>query len=317
MMKKLMAVVLALCPALVLAQSFPSKPIRVVVPFGPGGVADITARVVAPKMSDALGEAVVVENKPSAGGIVAGREVSGAAPDGHTLLLINNGTAVSQALFKSLPYQPAKFEMISTIGFFPLVILTDPKSPFKGVQDVVAEAKRNPGKMNAGTIGVGSTQNLAAQLFKSSAGADFQIIPYKNTGEVLAAAKNGDAHVIFEILAPMMSHIRSGNLRPLAITTQKRFASLPDVPTAAEQGVKGYDVASWNGLAAPAGTPAAVVQRLHQEVLKALAAPDVQKRFADLGVEPRAMTPAEMRKFYASEAQRWARVVETAGIPKQ
>lgn len=317
MMKKLLAVVLALCPALVLAQAFPSKPIRIVVPFGPGGVADITARVVAPKMSDALGEGVVVENKPSAGGIVAGREVSGAAPDGHTLLLINNGTAVSQALFKSLPYQPAKFEMISTIGFFPLVILTDPKSPFKGVQDVVAEAKRNPGKMNAGTIGVGSTQNLAAQLFKSSAGADFQIIPYKNTGEVLAAAKNGDAHVIFEILAPMMSHIRSGNLRPLAITTQKRFASLPDVPTAAEQGVKGYDVASWNGLAAPTGTPAAVVQRLHQEVLKALAAPDVQKRFADLGVEPRAMTPAEMRKFYASEAQRWARVVETAGIPKQ
>ena len=317
MMKKLFAVVLALCPALVLAQAFPSKPIRIVVPFGPGGVADITARVVAPKMSDALGEGVVVENKPSAGGIVAGREVSGAAPDGHTLLLINNGTAVSQALFKSLPYQPAKFEMISTIGFFPLVILTDPKSPFKGVQDVVAEAKRNPGKMNAGTIGVGSTQNLAAQLFKSSAGADFQIIPYKNTGEVLAAAKNGDAHVIFEILAPMMSHIRSGNLRPLAITTQKRFASLPDVPTAAEQGVKGYDVASWNGLAAPTGTPAAVVQRLHQEVLKALAAPDVQKRFADLGVEPRAMTPAEMRKFYASEAQRWARVVETAGIPKQ
>ena len=317
MMKKLLAVVLALCPALVLAQAFPSKPIRIVVPFGPGGVADITARVVAPKMSDALGEGVVVENKPSAGGIVAGREVSGAAPDGHTLLLINNGTAVSQALFKSLPYQPAKFEMISTIGFFPLVILTDPKSPFKGVQDVVAEAKRNPGKMNAGTIGVGSTQNLVAQLFKSSAGADFQIIPYKNTGEVLAAAKNGDAHVIFEILAPMMSHIRSGNLRPLAITTQKRFASLPDVPTAAEQGVKGYDVASWNGLAAPTGTPAAVVQRLHQEVLKALAAPDVQKRFADLGVEPRAMTPAEMRKFYASEAQRWARVVETAGIPKQ
>jgi tripartite-type tricarboxylate transporter receptor subunit TctC len=317
MIKKLLAVVLALCPALVLAQAFPSKPIRVVVPFGPGGVADITARVVAPKMSDALGEAIVVENKPSAGGIVAGREVSGAAPDGHTLLLINNGTAVSQALFKSLPYQPAKFEMISTIGFFPLVILTDPKSPFKGVQDVVAEAKRNPGKMNAGTIGVGSTQNLAAQLFKSTAGADFQIIPYKNTGEVLAGAKNGDAHVIFEILAPMMSHIRSGNLRPLAVTTQKRFASLPDVPTAAEQGVKGYDVASWNGLAAPAGTPAAVVQRLHQEVLKALAAPDVQKRFADLGVEPRAMTPAEMDKFYASEAQRWARVVETAGIPKQ
>ena len=203
------------------------------------------------------------------------------------------------------------------IGFFPLVILTDPKSPLKGVQDVVTEAKRNPGKMNAGTIGVGSTQNLAAQLFKSSTGADFQIIPYKNTGEVLAAAKNGDASVIFEILAPMTSHIRSGNLRALAVTSAKRFPSLPDVPTAIESGVQGYDVASWNGLAAPAKTPRAVIERLHQEVVKAVAAPDVQKRFADLGVEGRAMSPAEMKKFFANEVQRWGRVVEAANIPKQ
>ena len=301
----------------VAAQNFPSKPVRVVVPFGPGGVADITARVVAPKMSEALGEQVVVENKPSAGGIIAGQEVARAAPDGHTLLLINNGTSVSKALFKELRYEPESFEMISTIGFFPLVILTDPKSPLKGPQDVVAEAKRNPGKMNAGTIGVGSTQNLAAQLFKSSTGVDFQIIPYKNTGEVLAAAKNGDASVIFEILAPMTSHIRSGNLRALAVTSAKRFPSLPDVPTAIESGVQGYDVASWNGLAAPAKTPRAVIERLHQEVVKAVAAPDVQKRFAELGVEGRAMSPAEMKKFFANEVQRWGRVVEAANIPKQ
>ena len=316
-LKHILSLVLALAPAVAAAQAFPAKPVRIIVPFGPGGVADITARVVAPKMSEVLGQPVVVENKPSAGGIVAGQEVARAEPDGHTLLLINNGTAVSQALFKSLQYEPAKFEMISTIGFFPLVILTDPKSPLKGVQEVVAEAKRSPGKMNAATIGVGSTQNLAAQLFKSMSGADFQIIPYKNTGEVLAAAKNGDAQVIFEILAPMMSHIRSGNLRALAITSEKRFAALPDLPTAVEQGIKGYDVASWNGLAAPAGTPQPVVKRLHDEVVKALGAPGVQKRFADLGVEPRAMSPAQMVKFYAGEAQRWARVVEAAGIPKQ
>jgi tripartite-type tricarboxylate transporter receptor subunit TctC len=268
-------------------------------------------------MSESLGQQVVVENKPSAGGIVAGREVAGAAPDGHTLLLINNGTAVSQALFKSLPYEPAGFAMISTIGFFPLVILTDPKSPMKGVQDVIAEAKASPGKMNAATIGIGSTQNLAALLFKSTAEADFQIIPYKNTGEVLAAAKNGDAQVIFEILAPMMSHIRSGNLRPLAVTGAKRFPGLPDVPTAIEQGVKGYDVASWNGLAAPSGTPRTIVERLHQEVVKALAQPDVQKRFADLGVEPRSSTPGQLREFFNTETARWARVVENAKIPKQ
>lgn len=316
-MKRFLLAAALLVSTAVSAQNFPTKPIRVIVPFGPGGVADITARLVAPKMSEALGEQVIIENKPSAGGIIAGQEVARAAPDGHTLLLINNGTAVSKALFKELRYEPESFEMISTIGFFPLVMLTDPKSPLKGAQDVVAQAKKNPGKMNAGTIGIGSTQNLAAQLFKSTTGADFQIIPYKNTGEVLAAAKNGDADVIFEILAPMMSHIRSGNLRALAVTGAKRFPSLPEVPTAIEQGIKGYDVASWNGLAAPARTPRAVVERIHQEVAKAVAAPDVQKRFAELGVEGRAMTPEEMKKFFAGEVQRWGRVVDAAGIPKQ
>ena len=299
------------------AQAFPTKPIRIVVPFGPGGVADITARVVAPKLAEGLGQQVIVENRPSAGGIVAGQEVARGEPDGHTLLLINNGTAVSKALFKSLPYEPASFSMISTIGFFPLVILADPKSPLKGVQDLVAEAKRSPGKMNAGTINIGSTQNLAAELFKSSTGTDFQIVPYKNTGEVVAAAKSGDAHVIFEILAPAMSHIRSRNLRALAVTGGKRFPGLPDVPTAIEQGVAGYDVASWNGLAAPPKTPSSAVQRIHQEAVKALAAPDVQKRFAELGVEPRASSPSELRDFFAAETARWAKVVEAAKIPKQ
>jgi tripartite-type tricarboxylate transporter receptor subunit TctC len=299
------------------AQSFPSKPIRVVVPFGPGGVADITARTVAPKISEGLGQQFVIENKPSAGGVVAGQEVARAEPDGHTLLLINNGTAVSQALFSKLPYEPTQFEMISTIGFFPLVIVTDPKSPLKSVQDLVALAKKQPGKLNAGTIGIGSTQNLAAELFKSSAGVQLQIIPYKATGEVVTAAKSGDAAVIFEILAPMTSHIKSGNLRALAVTSAKRFATLPDVPTVIESGVPGYDVASWNGLAAPPKTPRAVVDRIREEVVKAVASPEVQKRFAELGVEGRASTPEELAKFYAAEARRWAKVVEAAKIPKQ
>ena len=314
-MRNLVAALLLLASGV--AHAFPTKPVRIVVPFGPGGVADITARVVAPKMAEGLGQQVVVENRPSAGGIVAGREVARAEPDGHTLLLINNGTAVSKALFKSLPYEPAGFGMVSTIGFFPLVILADPKSPFRGTRDLVAEAKRSPGKMNAATIGIGSTQNLAAELFKSSAGADFQIVPYKNTGEVVAAAKSGDVHFIFEILAPAMSHIRSGSLRALAITSAKRFPGLPDVPTVIEQGIAGYDVASWNGLAAPPGTPSSAVLRINEEIRKALAAPDVQKRFAELGVEGRAGTPEELRAFFAAETERWARVVEAAKIPKQ
>ena len=270
--------------SLAFGQSFPTKPIRLVVPFGPGGVADITARSVAPEISKGLGQQIVIENKPSAGGAVAGQDVAHSAPDGYTLLLINNGTAVSKALFKALPYDPERdFEMISTVGFFPLVIMTDSKSAFRNVQDFVAEAKKNPGKLNVGTIGVGSTQHLAAELFKSVTGTDVQIIPYKATGEVVTAAKSGDAAVIFEFLAPMTSHIKSKNLRPLAITVAKRFPTIPDVPTAIEGGIAGYDVASWNGLAAPAKTPRAVIDRLHQEVAKVLASPDIQKRLSELG----------------------------------
>ncbi|HXM80806.1 MAG TPA: tripartite tricarboxylate transporter substrate binding protein [Burkholderiales bacterium] len=307
-----------LFPLLAFAQSFPTKPIRVIVPFGPGGVADITARSVAPEISKLLGQQLVIENKPSAGGVVAGQEVARAAPDGYTLLLINNGTAVSKALFKSLPYDPEKdFAMISSIGYFPLVIVADPKSPLNTVKDVIAAAKAKPGKMNVATIVIGSTQHLAAELFKSSAGIDVQIIPYKATGEVVTAAKNGDADLVFEILAPVMSHIKSGNLRAIAVTTAKRFPGLADVPTVIESGVPGYDVASWNGLAAPAKTPRPIIDRLNQAVVKAVASPEVQKRLAGLGVEGRASTPEQLREFFLSESKRWSRVVEKAKIPKQ
>jgi tripartite-type tricarboxylate transporter receptor subunit TctC len=318
-MKRFAALVIGLALATTLwGQAYPTKPIRLVVPFGPGGVADITARTVTPEISKGLGQQIVIENKPSAGGAVAGQDVAHSAPDGYTLLLINNGTAVSKALFKSLPYEPERdFEMISTVGFFPLVIVTDPKSPFKSVKDLVAEAKNSPGKLNIATIGIGSTQHLAAELFKSATGINVQIIPYKATGEVVTAAKSGDAAAIFEFLAPMTSHIKSGNLRPLAITVAKRFPTIADVPTAIEGGVAGYDVASWNGLAAPAKTPRAVIERLHQEVAKVLASPDIHKRLSELGVEARASTPEELRKFFAAETQRWGKVVETAKIPKQ
>jgi len=300
------------------AQSYPVRPVRIIVGFAPGGGVDISARAVGKYLGDALGQQVIVDNRPGAGTNIANEYVARSAPDGYTLLLMNNGTAVSRALFKSLPYDPDKdFAMISTVGFFPLVIMTDSKSPLKSLQDLVAQAKKSPGKMNAGTIGIGSTQNLAAELFKSSTGIDLLIVPYKSTGEVVTAAKSGDASVIFEILAPMTSHIKSGNLRALAVTGGKRFPLLPDVPTAIESGVAGYDVASWNGLAAPAKTPRAVIDRIHQEVVKALASSDVQKRLAELGVEARSSTPEQLRDFYAGETKRWTKVVEAAKIPKQ
>jgi tripartite-type tricarboxylate transporter receptor subunit TctC len=296
------AVAAALVPALAGAQAFPSKPIRLVVPFGPGGVADLVSRTVAPKMGEVLGVQVVIENKPSAGGIVAANDVARAPADGHTLLLLTNGNAVSQALFNKLPYDPVNdFAMISTVGSFSLVLLNDPKAPAKSVQDLVAAAKASPGKLNIGTIGLGSTQHLAAELFKSMAKVDVQIIPYKATGEVVTAAKNQDAAVIFEFLAPSMSHIKSGNLRALA----------------GESGVPGYVVTSWNSLAAPANTPRPVIDRLNQAVHKALASPEVQERFKTLGVEGRASSPEHLREFFVSEAKRWGQVVESAKIPKR
>jgi tripartite-type tricarboxylate transporter receptor subunit TctC len=317
MLKRLLVLALWL-PACVLAQSYPSKPVRIVLPFGPGGVADITTRTIAPKMSEGLGQQVVVENMPGAGGIRAAETVARAEPDGHTLLLLTNGNAVSQALFKSLPYDPVNdFAMISTVGFFSMVIVTGADSKAKTLQEAIAMAKANPGKMNIGTITPGGTQHLAGELFRSTAGIDALVVPHKTTGEVIIAARNGNVDLAVDFIAPLLSSIKSGALRPLAMTAGKRFAGLPDVPTAIEAGVGGYDVASWNALAAPAKTPRAVIERVHQELAKALAAPEVQKRFAELGVEARISTPEFLRDFFVSESQRWSKVVEAAKIPKQ
>ena len=309
---------LLLFPLVGLAQGYPTKPVRIVLPFGPGGIADITTRTIAPKLSDGLGQQVVVENMPGAGGIRAAETVARAEPDGHTLLLLTNGNAVSQALFKSLPYDPVNdFAMISTVGYFSMVIVTRPESSAKTLQEAIAMAKANPGKMNIGTITPGGTQHLAGELFRSTAGIDALVVPHKTTGEVIVAARNGNVDLAVDFIAPLLANIKSGALRALAVTAGKRFPGLPDVPTAIEAGVAGYDVASWNAMAAPAKTPRAVVDRVNAELRKAIAAPDVQKRFEELGVEGRTSTPEQLREFFIVESKRWSRVVETAKIPKQ
>jgi tripartite-type tricarboxylate transporter receptor subunit TctC len=309
---------LLLFPLVGLAQGYPTKPVRIVLPFGPGGIADITTRTIAPKLSDGLGQQVVVENMPGAGGIRAAETVARAEPDGHTLLLLTNGNAVSQALFKSLPYDPVNdFAMISTVGYFSMVIVTRPESSAKTLQEAIAMAKANPGKMNIGTITPGGTQHLAGELFRSTAGIDALVVPHKTTGEVIVAARNGNVDLAVDFIAPLLANIKSGALRALAVTAGKRFPGLPDVPTAIEAGVAGYDVASWNAMAAPAKTPRAVVDRVNAELRKAIAAPDVQKRFEELGVEGRTSTPEQLRDFFIAESKRWSRVVETAKIPKQ
>ena len=316
-MKKLLLLWL-LFPGICFSQSWPSKPVRIVLPFGPGGIADITTRTLAPKLSDSFGQQVIVENMPGAGGIRAAETVARAEPDGHTLLLLTNGNAVSQALFKSLPYDPLNdFAMISTVGYFSLVIVTGANSPYRSLKDVIAAAKASPGKLNIGTISPGGTQHLAGELFRSTAGIDALVVPHKTTGEVVIGVRNGSLDVGVDFIAPLIAGIKAGDMRALAVSAGKRFPGLPEVPTVIESGVAGYDVSSWNALAAPAKTPRAVIDRVHQELARSLALPDVQKRFSELGVDGRPSTPAELRDFFISESRRWAKVVEAAKIPKQ
>jgi tripartite-type tricarboxylate transporter receptor subunit TctC len=312
------ALALAALAAGALAQSYPTRPVRILVPFAAGGVADITARVVSQYMSTAMGQQVLVENRPSAGGIIASEAVAKSEPDGYTLLFLTNGNAVSVSLFKSLPYDTVKdFAPVSTVGFFDLVLVVDSASKIGSVRELVAYSKANPNKLNIGTINPGSTQNLAAELFKSLSGIDAQIVPFKATPAVITALKGGDVQAAFEILAPVMGQIKGGTLKPLAVTSDRRYAGLPDVPTVAESGVPGYQASSWNGIAAPSKTPKPVIERLNREVNAAVAAPEVRKRLGELGVEARAGTPDALRELLVSEIAKWKAVIERAKIEKQ
>jgi len=300
------------------ASGYPTKPVRVVVPFGAGGIADLTVRAVADRLAETLGQPVVVENHPGAGGVVAAQMVVRAAPDGHTALLISNGTAVSAGLFKSLPYDTMKdLVAVSTLGAFDIVIVAKGDAPYTSLAQALAEARAHPGRLNIGTISVGSTQNLAAELFKTRAGIDAQVVPFAGTPALLAALLGGSVDLAVEILGPVRPQVEAGKLRALAVMGSARSRFLPNVPTAMETGVKDLDVASWNGLAMPAGTPRDIVDRLNREVNDALRAPRVQARMADLGVEARGSTPEAARALLESEILRWSEVITRAGIPRQ
>ena len=300
------------------AQTFPSKPVRIVVPFGAGGVADLTARTVAQKLSESLGQPVVVDNKPGAGGVVAGDAVAKSEPDGHTLLLMSNATAVSAGLFKSLPFDAVRdFAPVSTLGFFDIAIITPAESKFKTLGELLAFAKANPGKLNLGSINIGSTQNLTAELFKSTSGADMQIVPFNGTPAVITALRGGQIDVAVEILGPVLPQIRANALRALVVTSDKRAAVLPEVPTAKESGLPTFVASSWNALAAPAKTPQAVIARLNKEIAAAVNSPDVKKKLADLNVEARTSSPEQAAELLASETKRWGEVITRAKIPTQ
>jgi len=298
---------------------YPNRPITLIVPFAPGGIADLTARVVAEAMAHDLRQPIVVDNRPSAGNIVGSAAVAQARADGYTLLLMSNGNAVSASLFRKLPFDVNRdFAPVSTLGFFDLVVLANSGSRHTSLAGVLQEARQRPGTLTLGTIALGSTQNLAAELFKRSASIDALIVPYKGSPAVVNALRGGEIDLAFEILGPMLGQIKSGAVRALAVTSQDRLATLKDVPTVREAaGLGDYVVASWNALAAPAGTPGPVIDRLASAARTAIASPATRERLEALGVRPQAGTPAELRALLGSEINRWREVILAAHIPAQ
>ena len=299
-------------------QSYPSRPVRFVLPFGAAGVADITSRIAAEKLGDKLGQRFVVENQPGPGGIAAARAVLSQAADGYTIGLVTNGTSISAAIYKTLPFDPVKdFACISTIGAFDLFFATNAESEFKTLPDFIKAAREQPGKLNVGTINVGGTQNLAAELLKSLAGVNFQIIPYRGTPDVIVALLRNDVQLLVEFYAPIKSTLGDKKIRAVAGSGTQRSPFLPDVPTAAEAGVPGYEVTSWNGVFAPVGTPAEILALLYKSIHEIVAMPDVKQRYADLGIEAKASTPEQLKARLEGDIKKWAAVIERAGIPKQ
>jgi len=290
----------------------------VIVGFAPGGVADLTARVVAQKLSADLGQQVLVDNRPSAGGIIAADAVAKADPDGYTLLLMTNGNAVSASLFIALPYDAiADFAPVSLLGTFDIAVVASGSSKIDSLKGLIAYARANPGKLNIGTINIGSTQHLSAELFKSMAGIDAVTVPFKGSPAVITALGGNDVEVAFEMLAPVMPQAKSGVVKILAVTADRRSPGLPAVPTVAESGVAGYQASSWNAIAAPARTPRPIVDRLNGAINVALASPEVKSKLEGLGVTARGSTTAELQQIIVTDIEKWRRVIAKAGIEKQ
>jgi tripartite-type tricarboxylate transporter receptor subunit TctC len=299
---------------------FPSRPLKIVVPNAAGGAADLTARIVGHVIAGALGQSVIVENRPSAGGIVAAETVARAQPDGHTMLLVSSGTAVSAALFKSLPFDTLKdFAPVSMLATFDLAIVVNARSALRTLGDFLAEARERPGKLNLGTAQVGTTQNLAAELFKTVAGIDVQVVPFNGTPPAVTALLGGQIDAVLDILGPLMPQIGSRALRPLAVLGERRAPQLPDVPAARESGgpLAAFDVSSWNGLSVPARTPPDAIARLNHEVQVALARPDVKRRLLELNLVAQGSTPAQLQARLAADIRRWSDVIARAKIPRQ
>ena len=297
---------------------YPNHPVRVILPFGAGGVADITARLVAQGLSQKLGQNFVIENNPGAGGIAAARAALTGGKDGYTLAMLTNGTAISVPLFNHLPFDPLKdFVPISLFGSFETQFVTAANSPYTTLGDFLKAAREKPGTLNIGTINVGSTQNLTAELFKTMANVDVVIVPFRGTPDVVIALLRGDVQMGIDFYAALKPSLDSGQARAVATGGAKRSLVLPNVPTVQEAGVAGFEVVAWNGLYAPAGVPQAVIDTLSAALKEVLADPTIKKRALDLGIDVHPSTPAEMDARMRSDIAKWGAVIARAHIPKQ
>ena len=305
--------VLALSAALAGAwaqATFPDRPMRLVIAFGPGGVGDTTSRLVAEKLGDKLGQRVIVENNPGGGGIAAARSVLSAPADGHTLALLTNGTSISVSLIKNLTFNPlTDFAPVTKIGTFEFFLAASAGSPYRSLADMIKAARDNPGKLNVGTINPGSTQHLTALLLKSTAGIEFQWVPFRNSPDLLVALLRGDVDVGVEAYAALRGNFDDGKLRPLATSAPTRSPLLPNVPTAGEDGAGDFAITAWNGLFVKAGTPAAIVAQLNGAMREVLTDPDLKRRLLEMGILADPTSPAELAAFLEGDIAKWADVI--------
>ena len=301
------------------AQSkYPERPVRIIVPYGAGGVADVTTRLVAQKVSEAMGQTFVIENRPGAGGIVGAKALLASQPDGYTLFLAGNGSAISESLFKSLPFNVVRdFTPVSPLAEFEMLLATKADSQLDTVAKIVAYAKANPGKLNFGTIAIGSTQHLSAELFKMATGVQAPIVIYKTTPELVTAILRGDVDVGFDYHAAFGPSIANKQFKVIATSGEQRAPQLPAVPTVKESGYPDFVVTSWNAFHGPAGLPKDIVTKLNEQVVAALKTPDIQKRMEDLGIQPMIGSPEFLNERMKSDIAKWAKVIEAAGVEKQ
>ena len=297
-----------------LAQGWPSRPVRMVIPLSPGGFADVPGRILAARLSSLLGYHVFVENRPGAGGTIGADFVAKSAPDGYTLLFTGTPHVISAWIYKKLPYEPLKdFEPVALVASGPYVLVVNPQLAVNSVRELIAAAKAQPGKIDYASSGNGSAQHLVSALFASMAGIQLSHVPYKGSGPAMQDLLGGQVKVSFAGIPNVLPHVKAGRLRALAVSTPSRSPDLPDVPTVAEAGVPGYQATLWLNLAAPAGTPADIVQRLYAEAAKALQDAELQQSFRSAGVEASPMNPQELARFMRAEYEKWGKVVRATG----